>query len=76
MEDFKQGQLNKIQMPYFRINKSSIEKMMFNLHDYITPVYPGESAKSIFQKPKYTLPNYFDSEKDKVCFIDVERKLI
>ena len=37
-------------MPYFRIDHSGIERILFNLNEYISPMNPGEQDKSELEK--------------------------
>jgi len=70
----KQG-VKKEEFPYFRINRNAVEALMFNLHDFITPVYPGELKISSLKRPEIKMTNTF-SKDQKICMFDDQKRMV
>jgi len=48
---------------------------MFNLHDFITPVYPGELKISQSKRPEIKAQNSF-SKDQKICMYDDQKRMV
>ena len=77
MEDAKSQNSKPHKLPYYRINKNAVEKLMFNLHDYITPVYPSDMEKKSFIRPFINVADYFNQrERPRVATYDDNNRQI
>lgn len=65
-------QVKNDQFPFFRINKNAVEKLMFNLHDFVTPVMPGNLPRDMLQAPHINNPSNhnFDLEISKLAILN------